>query len=88
MQSSKVSSPRLQVLYFIDIVEIGLKMYELVASIRFDGRTLLEKRGTLLQDFKDADGDKVLRHHIKTDSLRPHVLCRVPSNVVRARGST
>jgi hypothetical protein len=37
------------------MVEIALKMYELVASIRFDGRTLSEKRGTLLQDFKDAD---------------------------------
>jgi SNF2 family DNA or RNA helicase len=47
--------------YFLDIVQIAFKsMDEPVDSIRFDGRTPPEKRSTLLQDFKQADGAKVL----------------------------
>jgi SNF2 family DNA or RNA helicase len=47
--------------YFLDIVQIEFKsMYGPIDSIRFDGRTPPEERSTLLQDFKDADGAKVL----------------------------
>lgn len=47
--------------YFLDIVQIAFEaMYDPVECIRYDGRQAPEKRGALLQDFKESRGSKVL----------------------------
>jgi SNF2 family DNA or RNA helicase len=47
--------------YFLDIVEIAFSnMYEPVECLRYDGRTVAEKRSAVLQAFANATGPKVL----------------------------
>jgi SNF2 family DNA or RNA helicase len=47
--------------YFLDIVEIALgAMHDPVECLRYDGREAPEKRGSILKEFEDAKGKKVL----------------------------